>query len=408
MRFRALDSIRGIAATIVALVHLTAAGFFYDIPVIRNGGLSVPLFFVLSGFVMSASYGTRLTRSEDLRTFFIRRFGRVYPIHFVMLTALLVLEILKLVMVKNGIESGQPPFSASNSVSSLIAGYLLLQSIIPFGDYTWNGPSWSLSVEFYTYGIFAAIVFFGSTRSKVATWLLWLISGILLLWLEVSGTHIHMTSGRGLLLCIFGFMSGVLLHSLFIKYQEILSAFSTLLEFAAFFLALTVFWFDPLGDVGTILAFSVIIFIFAGDRGKISALLHTFPLQFLGQISLSIYLTHFVILSVLNGAIRAAQSTFKIPLMTNVNMIDFGPSGSMDLLAVVYLVVVIAVSTCTFILIEEPFRLYFNSVSKRLPARYSLRAGIAEIRRLRAEARPLESSFARSDRQQPQSVNNDA
>jgi len=408
LRFRALDSIRGIAATIVALVHLTASGFFYDIPVIRNGGLSVPLFFVLSGFVMSASYGTRLRGREDLRTFFIRRFGRVYPIHFVMLTALLVLEILKLVMVKNGIESGQSPFSGSNSVSSLVAGYLLLQSIIPFGDYTWNGPSWSLSVEFYTYAIFAAVVFLGATRFKLATCLLWLSSGILLLWLEVSGTHVHMTSGRGLLLCIFGFMSGVLLHSLFMKYHEILSAFSTLLEFAAFLLALSIFWFDPLGDVGTILAFSVVIFIFAGDRGKVSALLHTFPLQFLGQISLSIYLTHFVILSVLNGAIRAAQSAFKIPLMTNVNMINFGPSGSMDALALVYLAVVIAVSTCTFILIEEPFRLYFNSVSKRLPARYSLSAGIAEIRRLHAESRPFASSFAPTDRQRTQSINNDA
>ena len=39
-----------------------------------------------------------------------------------------------------------------------------------------------------------------------------------------------------------------------------------------------------------------------------------------------------------------------------------------------------------FIFIEEPCRLYFNSVSHGQPARYSIRPGIAQIRRLSAES----------------------
>lgn len=384
LRFRALDAIRGIAASIVALVHLTAAGYFFDIPIIRNGGLAVPLFFVLSGFVMAESYGQKLDSRESLVTFFIRRFGRVYPIHFVTLLALVVLEVIKLAMVRHGIQSGQEPFTGANSISSLIANLFLLQAIIPFGDYTWNGPTWSLSVEFYVYALFAGITFF-SVRSRAPTIIIWVISGLLLLLLEMTETRIHLTSGRGLLQCIFGFMSGVLLHRLFMKNSRLLARYATAWEVGAALLAAGIFWFAPFGDFGTILSFSAVIFVFAGDRGRISAALQTFPLQFLGMISLSIYLVHFVILSVLNGAIRAAQSAFKVTLMTDVNVINFGPAGLMDALAVAYLLVVIVVATLTFIFIEEPFRLYFNSVSRRQPARYSIGAGIAQIRRLQVD-----------------------
>lgn len=383
MRFKALDAIRGIAATIVALVHLTAAGYFYDIPIIRNGGIAVPLFFVLSGFVIASSYGKRLNSSEELKTFFIRRFGRVYPIHILTLAILVLLEFMKMVMTNNGVQSGQPPFAGSNSVASLIANVFLLQSIVPFGDYTWNGPSWSLSVEFYTYLIFAAVTFFSVNRSNVWTLFIWSVSGVALLLIELTDTHVHITSGRGLLQCLFGFMSGVLLHSLFTKNHRILGQHATALETVASVVGVAMFWFNPFGDVGTIVAFSIIIFVFAGDAGKVSTFLRSFPLQFLGMISLSIYLTHFVILSVLNGGIRAIQSAFKIPLMTNINTIDFGPTGSMDVLAIIYLFVVLSVSATTFMLVEEPFRLYFNSLSKGQRPRYSIKAGFEEILRLR-------------------------
>ena len=386
LRFRSLDAIRGIAAAIVALVHLSAAGHFYAIPVIRHGGLAVPLFFILSGFVMAESYGRRISSKAELSAFFIRRFGRVYPIHFATLVALVMLEVMKLVMVSHGIQSGQAPFTGTNSLSSLVANVFLLHSIIPFGDYTWNGPSWSLSVEFYVYALFAGITFFSAQRTKKPTIIVWLVSGALLLALEFSETRLHTTSGLGLLQCIFGFMSGVLLHSLFMRSPDFLKRSATAWEVGVSALAVMIFWFAPFGDVGTIFSFSIVIFIFAAGRGSISAVLQTFPFQFLGMISLSIYLVHFVILSVLNGAVRAAQSAFKVTLMTDGNMINFGPAFAMDAFALVYMLVVIVVAALAFIFIEEPCRLYFNSVSHGQPARYSIRPGIAQIRRLSAES----------------------
>ena len=56
MRFRALDSWRGIAACLVALYHLDAYSHLFDVPFLRNSYLMVDFFFVLSGFVIAANY----------------------------------------------------------------------------------------------------------------------------------------------------------------------------------------------------------------------------------------------------------------------------------------------------------------------------------------------------------------
>ncbi len=51
---------RGICALLVALFHLKSAGLIADLALVRKGWLFVDFFFVLSGFVIAASYGVRL------------------------------------------------------------------------------------------------------------------------------------------------------------------------------------------------------------------------------------------------------------------------------------------------------------------------------------------------------------
>src|SRR5258708_14456580 len=61
LRFRALDSWRGICALLVAAHHLEARGFIYWQPLVRNAWLFVDFFFVLSGFVIAHAYGANLS-----------------------------------------------------------------------------------------------------------------------------------------------------------------------------------------------------------------------------------------------------------------------------------------------------------------------------------------------------------
>src|SRR5687768_5675625 len=80
-RFIALDSLRGIAAVGVMLFHMGNIGWLGGFHAIQNGWLLVDFFFVLSGFVIAASYGERLAQGYSVGKFMALRFGRVVPLH---------------------------------------------------------------------------------------------------------------------------------------------------------------------------------------------------------------------------------------------------------------------------------------------------------------------------------------
>lgn len=371
-RFAALDGWRGLAAAVVALTHLSAAGHFYELPIVRHGGLAVPFFFVLSGFVISHAYGAGLSSGGDLRRFITRRVGRLYPLHFATLMALVGLECLKLAMVSAGVKSGQPPFSGSNDVVSLVANLFLLEAVVPMGEYTWNGPSWSISTEFYTYLVYAAIVMIAAAKVRSGILAAFLLTGGALFVIEFSGLEIHKTSGLGLLQCIFGFFGGVLTHQLYRRLADAGVRSNTLLELAGFGAVVALFWYDPSGHSATVLPFMAVVLVFALEGGVVSRFLKLSPFQVAGELSYSVYLNHFVILSVLSGFLRASQSVFDVQLLypaNDVDMISLGPKPLMDLLAVGYLVAVGIVSVFTYRFIEQPGRSLFNRWADRMSSK---------------------------------------
>lgn len=78
--YAALDGVRGFAALSVMVYHL---GHWLDVPGLAvNSGLAVDLFFCLSGYVLSLSYGGRMTGAGSLSMgqFFRRRLVRLMPV----------------------------------------------------------------------------------------------------------------------------------------------------------------------------------------------------------------------------------------------------------------------------------------------------------------------------------------
>ena len=65
-RFAALDSWRGIAALLVALLHFRFLGHFYSLDFVRNSWLFVDFFFVLSGFVITHAYADYMPDHEQI------------------------------------------------------------------------------------------------------------------------------------------------------------------------------------------------------------------------------------------------------------------------------------------------------------------------------------------------------
>ncbi|MFT5164350.1 MAG: peptidoglycan/LPS O-acetylase OafA/YrhL, partial [Alteromonadaceae bacterium] len=84
MKFNSLESLRGIAAVIVALFH---SGFMSGskYALIAQGDIFVDFFFVLSGFVMAFAYVEKIQSGLGIKKFTLLRFGRLYPLHLFML-----------------------------------------------------------------------------------------------------------------------------------------------------------------------------------------------------------------------------------------------------------------------------------------------------------------------------------
>jgi peptidoglycan/LPS O-acetylase OafA/YrhL len=137
---RALTIARFFAAMWVVLYH--CGGWPDEIMlVIGAGGIGVPFFFILSGFVLA--YTARdLTSSSGRRNFYVRRVARIYPVY------LLAWALYGVWLI------------AHEEQRSALSGGLtatLLQSWVPGMHGEWNSPAWSLSVEALFYAVFPLI-----------------------------------------------------------------------------------------------------------------------------------------------------------------------------------------------------------------------------------------------------------
>ena len=87
-----LESLTGSAAISVSLHHFSINSILQNNYYVKNSYLMVDFFFVLSGFVIAYNYMDKLTNIKNLINFQIKRFLRLYPLHFLMLVAFLFKE----------------------------------------------------------------------------------------------------------------------------------------------------------------------------------------------------------------------------------------------------------------------------------------------------------------------------
>ena len=118
-------------------------------PIVNRGRLGVDIFFILSGFILSHVYLTGELVSS-YHSFISARFARVYPAHFIILIGVLAL-VLGAGLV--GVQIDHANFSTFEFVTSLF----LIHAWFPTQHMAnWNGPSWSLSAEWFVYLCFPA------------------------------------------------------------------------------------------------------------------------------------------------------------------------------------------------------------------------------------------------------------
>ena len=105
-RYYSLDFWRGTACVMVVIYHsctvfFTAHQYHWSdglsgllLHLARFGYLGVPMFFVISGYCISATAQNTLRKRHRVSTFFLRRFRRIYPPYWILLVVFVPLAAL--------------------------------------------------------------------------------------------------------------------------------------------------------------------------------------------------------------------------------------------------------------------------------------------------------------------------
>jgi peptidoglycan/LPS O-acetylase OafA/YrhL len=183
-RYRLLDTTRGLAAIAVLIWHYQH--FYYEgtfnpinamtrhqqplytliSPLYHYGYFGVRYFWMLSGFVFTITY---LSRPVGGSEFVIRRFARLYPLHFV--TFIIVAALQMILLHVNGRFSIYP----YNDAYHFVLNIFMIPAWGFEAGYSFNAPIWSVSIELIVYAAF----FFSLSMLRYSPYLT--ISGFLLL-----------------------------------------------------------------------------------------------------------------------------------------------------------------------------------------------------------------------------------
>ena len=373
-RYHALDAMRGICACLVVLYHVNSTGYIANAPFVRNAWLFVDYFFVLSGFVISASYGQRLREGFPVSRFMFLRLGRIYPLHLFVILIYLLFELAKPLLGSSSLAAGAP-FTEPRSLSDLgqALGFLNIFGLREFNGY--NPPSWSIAAEFWTYAIMAGLIVALRRTRFLAPIAVAVVSSVLLV--TNGDEYLHRTFVFSLPRALLGFALGYALFEIFDRWQHprFAKSVATVLEIAM--IGVIVTYLTLLDDgVWTMLApflFLPTIYLFALSRGVPSALLQSRVMQTLGLLSYSIYLTHqFIIARIADIAALAGQRGLPVGGVVDVGGTPvkvLGTPGNpllADLLSIGAVCAVIAASFVTYYLIENPGRDWSRKFAKKI------------------------------------------
>ncbi len=355
MRYTTLDSWRGICALLVVLHHAEGGGVIGDSALVHGAFLFVDFFFVLSGFVLTEGYLSRIDDGRQFVVFLLKRLGRLWPLHAALMLAFLGLELVKLgVMQSTGIQLTNAPFSGTLEASGFLPGLLLLHSMGFLSGLTWNIPSWSIAAEFWTYAVFGTVVW-RFRKHVVLCAVLIAVAGAVLLVVR-SNAGMNVSYDLGFVRCLFGFFAGVLLHRVTRRWRGRAQLFGTVSELAAVTLggAFVATFHDHALAYLSPIVFATVVGVFACSDGGVSRLLRAPAFVRVGTWSYSIYLTHVFLLGLVSmGARLIGRLTSGRDVAAQWEQFQTAAAAS-DLSVLAFAGLVVAISSQTYRLIEVP------------------------------------------------------
>lgn len=301
----ALTGLRGVAAAWVVLFHLAdhhAGG------VLGAGWLGVDIFFFLSGFVLCYVYAEAepAWRPGTYLRFLKVRLARIYPLHAAML-----LVMLLMVVALPGFAGRYPMAAERWSVGSFIASVLLVQNWAYFWPGAWNDPAWSLSAEWFAYLSFPLFLWCTQwPRSGRAV-----LAGVILAFAILLGmlarrglldTGVTGTPGMVRMACEFAIGCGFY-RARRIGLPALLDGASGLVDAVALLLIVLGVTLG-LANLLALPGCALLVLRATSLRSPSARLLSLAPLVFLGEISYSLYLTHWPLIQFYNWLFEGGEA----------------------------------------------------------------------------------------------------
>ena len=336
----ALDGLRAFAILIVATSHIVTS--------VIPGGFGVTLFFFISGFIITRMMLEQDFSAASLRGFYVRRFFRLAPALFVFIAISgLAMSLLA------------RPIPASDYLATLFYYANYHHFALSDGINSPLGITWSLAVEEHFYFVFP--VLFICARKNLAAWLIGVIVAVCL-WRFVLVYGLQAPIPRTYFATdtrIDSIAWGCLLSAMIHKRDPLLDRIGGMpARLCGVGLLLVTFIVRDNGFRETIryslqglalMPFFCHLFWAPRSPGFIRAALESRPARFIGNISYSLYLYHFLALSM-------AQSLFAEALEVKLFAIGCG----------------LIAATLSYYFIENPVRRFGSdlarSIDRRQPA----------------------------------------
>jgi peptidoglycan/LPS O-acetylase OafA/YrhL len=300
-----LDGIRALAALSILWLHFWSGVTPSDkiteliVSTASIGQIGVPLFFVLSGFLITRILVASKKKENYFLSFYFKRALRIFPLYYLFLVIVFYLYPLL-------------SHQAVDNFSSTWPNWFYLQNIFITFNWKYTGPNhlWSLAVEEHFYLVWPLIVYYTGLRQlKFTCFIIILIEPIVRYLLLRNNIEVFYFSlsridelAMGALVAVYEIQNRKVSKKT--AYLILATAFAGLTGWI-YFTGESSFWIQVFKYSFFALSFHVLIRLIALNRiGIIEQVLDNRLLSFTGKISYGIYIYHPFCFGIIHSCIQ--------------------------------------------------------------------------------------------------------
>lgn len=311
-----IDGLRAVAVTLVILFHLGFESF-------SGGFVGVDVFFVISGYLITSLIIKEIKENKfSLLSFFSRRARRILPALFFYIFISLIIGLVYF-PPHNLKDLGQSIFSISLFVSNI---FFYIETDY-FKNTTELSPllhTWSLSIETQYYFFYPIlIIIFLKINQKIAKFF-WISIGICSLLLSEIIINTDKSLSFFMLFTRFWelLIGGLLVFIVNMKKNDAWKFDKTFQVIGLLLILISSITYSNKTNFPGIMALppvigTMLIIISANKKSLVTALLNQKNLRYIGLISYSLYLSHFIIFTSLN-VLGISLQNLSLKLMATV------------------------------------------------------------------------------------------